>query len=258
DIILGEQIVAPSMQRQLIADIEGGRDDQATSITTKTTNVHGDAMVVTTTSNYEQDSIVSVTDWRQRALACCGGLRAKAKEIFAPSLHNPDSPTLVLPEAVLERFVAISDIYTQCAGLLYGVKAEGIANTYEVKAVVIPPQFGSHKSVTFPTAHPPSHPALASLLPLGWIHTAPQILPGLASSSAIQHSHLVKAFPEWTQASLCVAAGIGPGSVGLSCHALNQAGLTWGESQNPDAHDESLFDQAWALTAGVHVSPSLE
>ncbi len=56
DIILGAEITPPSMQRQQIAEIEkqaaGG--NQMTAMTTKTQNVHGDELIVTTTSPYEQ------------------------------------------------------------------------------------------------------------------------------------------------------------------------------------------------------------
>ena len=56
DIILGAEITPPSMQRQQISEIEkqaaGG--NQMTAMTTKTQNVHGDELIVTTTSPYEQ------------------------------------------------------------------------------------------------------------------------------------------------------------------------------------------------------------
>ena len=61
DIILGAEITPPSMQRQQIIEIEkqaaGG--NQMTAMTTKTQNVHGDELIVTTTSPYEQVSIQS-------------------------------------------------------------------------------------------------------------------------------------------------------------------------------------------------------
>ena len=50
------EIAPPSQQRQQIADIEkqARAASQLTEITTKTVNVHGDEMIVTTTSQYEQ------------------------------------------------------------------------------------------------------------------------------------------------------------------------------------------------------------
>lgn len=42
---------------------------QLTAVTTKTTNVHGDELIVTTTSPYEQQAFGSKTDWRVRAIS---------------------------------------------------------------------------------------------------------------------------------------------------------------------------------------------
>merc|ERR1712054_30255 len=54
DIILGMEIAPPSQQRQQIAEIEKQAKEasQLTAVTTKSTNVHGDEMIVTTTSQY--------------------------------------------------------------------------------------------------------------------------------------------------------------------------------------------------------------
>ncbi|KAH8059516.1 U5 snRNA binding protein [Aureococcus anophagefferens] len=66
DVILGMEIAPPSLQRQQVAEIEkqAREQSQLTAVTTKTTNVHGEDMVVTTTSQYEQQSFSSKTDWR--------------------------------------------------------------------------------------------------------------------------------------------------------------------------------------------------
>ncbi|KAK9710766.1 pre-mRNA-splicing factor 8, partial [Basidiobolus ranarum] len=50
DIILGMEISAPSLQRQQIAEIEKQAKEQSqlTAVTTKTQNIHGDEMIVTT------------------------------------------------------------------------------------------------------------------------------------------------------------------------------------------------------------------
>lgn len=42
---------------------------QLTAVTTRTTNVHGDELIVTTTSPYEQAAFGSKTDWRVRAIS---------------------------------------------------------------------------------------------------------------------------------------------------------------------------------------------
>merc|ERR1711998_688476 len=55
DIILGMEIAPPSQQRQQIAEIEKQAKEasQLTAVTSRSTNVHGDEMIVTTTSQYE-------------------------------------------------------------------------------------------------------------------------------------------------------------------------------------------------------------
>lgn len=72
DIILGAEITPPSQQRQQIAEIEkqAREGGQMTAVTTKTTNVHGDELIVTTTSPYEQSTFGSKTEWRIRAIRC--------------------------------------------------------------------------------------------------------------------------------------------------------------------------------------------
>jgi len=56
DIILGMEIAPPSMQRQEIAEIEKNAKEasQLNAVTTRSTNVHGEELIVTTTSAYEQ------------------------------------------------------------------------------------------------------------------------------------------------------------------------------------------------------------
>ncbi|KAJ9559491.1 hypothetical protein OSB04_004651 [Centaurea solstitialis] len=54
------KITPPSQQRQQIAEIEKQAKEasQLTAVTTRTTNVHGDELIVTTTSPYEQAALV--------------------------------------------------------------------------------------------------------------------------------------------------------------------------------------------------------
>jgi pre-mRNA-processing factor 8 len=40
-----------------------------TAVTTRSVNVHGDELIVTTTSPYEQAAFGSKTDWRIRAIS---------------------------------------------------------------------------------------------------------------------------------------------------------------------------------------------
>ena len=82
DIILGMPIAAPSQQRQQIAEIESQQRDQSklVSVTTRSTNVLGEEMTVTTTSQYEQQTFASRTDWRTRAVSA-GNLALRVKQL---------------------------------------------------------------------------------------------------------------------------------------------------------------------------------
>jgi pre-mRNA-processing factor 8 len=86
DIILGMEISAPSLQRQQIAEIEKQTKEQSqlTAVTTKTHNVHGDEMIVTTTSNYETQTFSSKTEWRVRAISSTN-LHLRTNHIYVNS-----------------------------------------------------------------------------------------------------------------------------------------------------------------------------
>ena len=60
---------------------EGG---QMTAVTTKTTNVHGDELIVTTTSPYEQSTFGSKTEWRIRAISAAN-LHLRVNHIYVNS-----------------------------------------------------------------------------------------------------------------------------------------------------------------------------
>lgn len=86
DIILGAEIAPPSQQRQQIAEIEkqareGGNQ---TAVTTRSINVHGDDLIVTTTSPYEQAAFGSKTDWRVRAISAAN-LHLRVNHIYVNS-----------------------------------------------------------------------------------------------------------------------------------------------------------------------------
>lgn len=86
DIILGAEITPPSQQRQQIAEIEKQAKEasQLTAVTTRTTNVHGDELIVTTTSPYEQAAFGSKTDWRVRAISATN-LHLRVNHIYVNS-----------------------------------------------------------------------------------------------------------------------------------------------------------------------------
>jgi len=118
DIILGAEITPPSAQRQQIAEIEkqAREGGNMTAVTTRSINVHGDELIVTTSSPYEQAAFGSKTDWRIRAISAAN-LHLRVNHIYVNSDDISESGfTYVLPKNVLKKFICIADLRTQASG----------------------------------------------------------------------------------------------------------------------------------------------
>ena len=84
-------------------------------------NVHGDELIVTSHSPYEQAMFGSKTDWRVRAISATN-LHLRVHHIYVNSDDIREAGfTYVLPKNVLKKFICIADLRTQIAGFLYGV-----------------------------------------------------------------------------------------------------------------------------------------
>lgn len=71
--------------REMILNVLQAKEaSQLTAVTTKTTNVHGDELIVTTTSPYEQAAFGSKTDWRVRAISATN-LHLRVSHIYVNS-----------------------------------------------------------------------------------------------------------------------------------------------------------------------------
>ena len=119
DIILGMEISAPSQQRQQIAEIEKQTKEQSqlTATTTRTTNIHGDEIIVSTTSNYETQTFSSKTEWRVRAISATN-LHLRTNHIYVSSDDIKETGfTYILPKNILKKFIVISDLRTQVSEL---------------------------------------------------------------------------------------------------------------------------------------------
>jgi pre-mRNA-processing factor 8 len=82
-------------------------------VTTKTTNVHGDEILVTTTSQYEQQTFSSKTDWRVRAISATN-LHLRTNHIYVSTDGLRETGlTYVLPKNVLAKFITVADLRTQ-------------------------------------------------------------------------------------------------------------------------------------------------
>ncbi|KAK3691956.1 pre-mRNA-splicing factor 8 [Vermiconidia calcicola] len=237
DIILGMEISAPSMQRQQAAEIEKQQQEQAqlTAVTTKTQNIHGEDMIVTTTSAYEQQSFASKTEWRTRAIAT-GNLRTRANNIYISSediRDDEDHYTYVMPKNILKRFITISDLRVQVAGFLYGTSPKDNKQVKEIKTIVMVPQVGSTRDVQLPR-HLPEHEMLKDLEPLGVIHTAAgNETSYMTAQDVTQHARLMAAHQSWDRKTVTMTVNFTPGSVSLSAWSLTPSGYQWG-AENKD------------------------
>ncbi|KGG52195.1 hypothetical protein DI09_1p450 [Mitosporidium daphniae] len=200
DIILGMEVASPALQRQqaAAAAIDAPKQDQAEqSRSVRSTNVHGDEMVVATTSAYETIVFSSRADWRQRALAAqrlparvlvTGGLSSTgtiaggsdkksgltAEIVVSNAAHLNDAdvaaqtntPTsLIVPRRLMRRLVAVADTRVQVMALLYGVRAAGQGDWVACVWVMVP-QWGTSSGVHFSGRAPRNlQEALTSAVP---------------------------------------------------------------------------------------------
>jgi len=263
DIILGMEIAPPSVQRQQVAEIEAQTREQSqmTATTTKTTNVHGEQIVVTTTTQYEAATFQSKTDWRVRAISAAN-LHLRTKHIYVSSDDiSEDGLTYVLPKNILSKFITIADLRTQIAGYLYGVTPEDNDQVREIRCIVLVPQVGNHQSVTLPQKLPDEE-MLKDLEPLGWIHTQPneivqngtQVLP---APDVITHSSIMSDNPgAWSgKNEIVITSSFTQGSCSLTAYRVTEAGMQWGEKSknvaggvaNAQDYSSSCFEKVQML-----------
>ncbi|KIW55283.1 pre-mRNA-processing-splicing factor 8, variant [Exophiala xenobiotica] len=250
DVILGMEISAPSMQRQQAAEIEKQQQEQQqlTAVTTKTQNVRGEEIIVTTTSQYEQQSFASKTEWRTRAIATTN-LRNRSNNIYISSddIHEAeDAYTYILPKNILKKFITIADLRVQVAGYLYGSSPPDNDQVKEIRTIVMVPQVGSTREVQLPHQLP-QHEYLKTMEPLGIIHTASGNEPSyMTAADVTQHARLMAQHPSWDKKTITLTVSFTPGSVSLSSWTLTPAGYTWGaankdtQSDNPSGFSTSF------------------
>ena len=255
DIILGAEITPPSVQRQEIADIEKrGQDaNQQIAVTTKTTNVHGDELIVTTTSPYEQSTFGSKTDWRIRAISATN-LHLRVNHIYVNSDDLKETGyTYIMPKNVLKKFITIADLRTQIAGYLYGVSPPDNPQVKEIRCVVMPPQWGNHSAVNLPSMLP-EHDYLSDLEPLGWIHTQPNESSQLQPQDCTQHAKILEQHSSWDgEKCIILTCSFTPGSCSLTAYKITPSGYEWGRSNkdmtstNPQGYAPGHFEKVQML-----------
>lgn len=139
--------VAPvHIQEQEIKRIEEQNKEAASlqAQTVKSTNVHGTQIITQVTSQYEKEKFMSKTDWRMRAVTA-STLHLRTKQIYVNSDDITESGfTYVLPKNILKKFICVSDLRIQVAGLMYGITPEDNKSVKEIRCIVMVPQIGTY------------------------------------------------------------------------------------------------------------------
>ncbi|KAL8138631.1 hypothetical protein V2J09_004632 [Rumex salicifolius] len=254
DIILGAEIAPPSQQRQQIAEIEKQAKEasQLTAVTTKTTNVHGDELIVTTTSPYEQQAFGSKTDWRVRAISATN-LYLRVNHIYVNSDDIKETGyTYIMPKNILKKFICIADLRTQISGYLYGVSPPDNPQVKEIRCIAMPPQWGTHQQVHLPSSLP-EHEFLHDLEPLGWMHTQPNELPQLSPQDVTSHARVLENNKQWDgEKCIILTCSFTPGSCSLTAYKLTPTGYEWGRANkdtgsNPHGYLPTHYEKVQML-----------
>jgi pre-mRNA-processing factor 8 len=234
------EISAPSLQRQQAAEIEKQQEEakQLTAVTTKTQNVRGEDMIVTTTSQYEQQSFASKTEWRTRAIAT-SNLRTRSNNIYVSSDDiRDDGFTYIMPKNILKRFITIADLRVQVTGFIYGNSPPDNDQVKEVRTIVMVPQVGNTRDVQLPHQLP-QHDYLNGLEPLGVIHTVSGNEPPYMSAADVtQHARLMNSHSSWDKKTVTMTVSFTPGSVSLSAWGLTPDGYKWGAENKDMSSDQ--------------------
>ncbi|KAI9110296.1 hypothetical protein K1719_018738 [Acacia pycnantha] len=254
DIILGAEITPPSQQRQQIAEIEKQAKEasQLTAVTTRTTNVHGDELIVTTTSPYEQAAYGSKTDWRVRAISATN-LYLRVNHIYVNSEDIKETGyTYIMPKNILKKFICIADLRTQISGYLYGISPPDNPQVKEIRCIAMPPQWGTHQQVHLPSALP-EHDFLNDLEPLGWMHTQPNELPQLSPQDLTSHAKILENNKQWDgEKCIILTCSFTPGSCSLTAYKLTPSGYEWGRvnkdtGSNPHGYLPAHYEKVQML-----------
>mmetsp|Transcript_28524 Transcript_28524/g.46221 ORF Transcript_28524/g.46221 Transcript_28524/m.46221 type:complete len:2342 (+) Transcript_28524:3-7028(+) len=239
DIILGMEIAPPSQQRLQIAEIEKQAKEasQLTAVTTRTTNVHGEELIVTTTSQYEQQTFSSKTDWRVRAISATN-LHLRTHHIYVSSDDIRETGyTYVLPKNILKKFICIADLRTQIMGYVYGFSPADNPQVKEIRCIVLVPQWGTHQTVNVPVQLP-EHEFLKDLEPLGWIHTQPNELPQLSPQDVTMHARVMSDNKSWDgEKTIVITCSFTPGSCSLTAYKLTPSGYEWGKNNKDSGNN---------------------
>lgn len=241
DLILGQDVKAPSVRRQKAAELEAAnkgatKDDEldtgaSTAMKTKTVNAQGEEIVVVTSANYENQSFSSKNEWRKNAIAN-SLLYLRLKNIYIASEDFiEEKPVFVLPRNLLKKLVEISDVKIQVAAYIYGSSPADHPNIKEIKTIALVPQLGNSKAVQVSkTPSKEINPQLDDLELLGWIHTQTEDVKFMTPFDVATHSDL---FGSIKRDAIDLTVCLGQGSISLAAYNLTDEGYSWG-NQNKD------------------------
>lgn len=243
DLILGQNIKAPSVKRQKMAELEAARNEAqedgqdvgaSTVMKTKTVNAQGEEIVVVTSSNYENEAFSSRNEWRKSAIAN-SLLYLRLKNIYVQSDDFIEEKNVyILPRNLLQKFVEISDVKIQIGAYIYGRSAPDHPKVKEIKTIVLLPQLGNSKSVQLGKILDDENISdLEGLELLGWIHTQTDDLRYMSAPDAISHSAM---FGKTDRTLIDLTIALLPGSVSLAAYNLTDEGYQWA-AQNKEVND---------------------
>ncbi|AAS50980.2 ABR207Wp [Eremothecium gossypii ATCC 10895] len=259
DIILGQNIRAPSVKRQQMAEIEGsaatGANAETPSVANAmkvtSVNAQGEEITVVTSANYETQAFSSKNEWRKRAVAS-SLLYLRLKNIYVSSEDFIEEKSIiVLPRNLLKKFVGIADVKIQIAGFLYGQSPPEHPNIKEIRKIVLCPQLGSNQTVQLSNL-PGQSEYLEDLELLGWINTFAQDKKYMLPADITTH---VRTFGRANTEVINLTVGLIPGAISLSAFTVTKEGLDWG-MENKDIFDPSPegFDPSFSEHAQLLLS----
>ncbi|GAV48190.1 hypothetical protein ZYGR_0I04870 [Zygosaccharomyces rouxii] len=261
DLILGQDVKAPSVRRQKMAELEAAKNDStrddeletgaSTVMKTKTVNAQGEEIVVVTSANYENQAFSSKNEWRKNAIAN-SLLYLRLRNIYIASEDFiEEKPVFVLPRNLLKKLVEISDVKIQVAAYLYGSSPADHPNIKEIKTIALIPQLGNSKAVQLgKIPNGDTNPQLDGLELLGWIHTQTEDIKFMTAFDVATHADLFSSVKrEAIDLTVCLAQG----SVSLAAYNLTDEGYSWGiqnkdvVTTTPEEFDPSYSEHAQLL-----------
>ncbi|CCK70335.1 U4/U6-U5 snRNP complex subunit PRP8 KNAG_0E00670 [Huiozyma naganishii CBS 8797] len=262
DLILGQNIKAPSVKRQKMAELAAARAEDANGkdgttedvtgatslMKTKAINAQGEEIVVVTSSNYENQSYNSKNDWRENAIAN-SLLYLRLKNIYVSSEEFIEEKNIyIIPKNILQKFIEISDVKIQIGAYIYGKSPKDHPNIKEIKTVVLAPQLGTTRDVTLGRVlEEGSSEALNDLELLGWMHTQFEDLKFMSAFEVSAHSKMFKNNAAANPIDLAICSR--SGSISLSAYNLTDEGFAWG-LQNQEVID--MMPQGFEPTFSKH------